>query len=166
MAPRRCEIHSKPQPLLQRTCLFHAFEALAAYACFGPCMQAATQVHGLRATLVFYFQKQIIAHLKSYIFHFNTPQVNLISDWALNQLWALEFEHHWRTGARVVKGTKYSVYIWYINYSIEVFLKCCLSNKLCQSGSIGPCLSCIINHTLHCLSIFTYSKLTYFLAYC
>ena len=49
MAPRRCGIHSKPQPLLQKTCIFHASETLAAYAgmcqhthafptytCFGP----------------------------------------------------------------------------------------------------------------------------------
>ena len=26
------------------------------------------------------FPKKVFAHLKSYIFHFNTPQVNLISD--------------------------------------------------------------------------------------
>ena len=64
----------------------------------------------------FYFQKQIFAHLKSYIFHFNTSQVNLISDWALNQPqtpnqpWALEFEHHWGTRACVVRGTKCSVF--------------------------------------------------------
>ena len=32
----------------------------------------------------FYFRKWIFAHLKGYIFHFNPPQVNLISDWALN----------------------------------------------------------------------------------
>ena len=36
MAPRRCEIHSKPQSLLQKTCLFHASETLAAYA--GMCL--------------------------------------------------------------------------------------------------------------------------------
>ena len=29
--PRRCEIHSKPQPLLQKTCLSYAFKTLAAY---------------------------------------------------------------------------------------------------------------------------------------
>ena len=34
--PRRCGIHSKPQPLLQKTRLFHASETLAMYAkmCF------------------------------------------------------------------------------------------------------------------------------------
>ena len=29
MAPRQCEIHSKPQPLLQETCFSYAFETLA-----------------------------------------------------------------------------------------------------------------------------------------
>ena len=32
MAPRRCGIHSKPQSLLQKTCLFYVSETLAAYA--------------------------------------------------------------------------------------------------------------------------------------
>ena len=31
-APRRCGIHSKPQPLLQKTCLFYVSEILATYA--------------------------------------------------------------------------------------------------------------------------------------
>ena len=31
-APRRCEIHSKPQSLLQKTCLSYVFETLAMYA--------------------------------------------------------------------------------------------------------------------------------------
>ena len=43
------------------------------YACFGPRTQAAAHVHGPMATLVIYLQKQIFAHLKCYIFHFNTP---------------------------------------------------------------------------------------------
>ena len=38
---------------------------------------------GRRPLWSFYFQKYIFARLKGYIFHFNTPQVNLISDWAL-----------------------------------------------------------------------------------
>ena len=84
MAPRRCGIHSKPQPLLQKTCIFHASETLAAYVGFGPRTQATAHIRGSRATLVIYFQKYIFAYLKSYIFHFNTFQVNLISDWALN----------------------------------------------------------------------------------
>ena len=29
---------------------------------------------------------------------------------ALNQPWVLEFQHHWGTGARVVRGTKCGVY--------------------------------------------------------
>ena len=31
-APKRCGIHSKPQPLLQKTCLSYASETLATYA--------------------------------------------------------------------------------------------------------------------------------------
>ena len=48
--------------------------------------------------------------LKGYIFHFYTPQVNLISDWALNWSWALEFDHHWGTDARVVRGITCGIY--------------------------------------------------------
>ena len=51
------------------------------------------------------------AHLKCYIFYFNTPQINLIFDWALNWPWALEFEHHWGIGAQVVRETKCNVYM-------------------------------------------------------
>ena len=29
--PRQCKIHSKPQPLLQKTCISYAFETLAMY---------------------------------------------------------------------------------------------------------------------------------------
>ena len=43
-------------------------------------------------------------HLKSDIFHFITPQVNLIFDWALN--WP------WGTGALVIRGTKCNVYTY------------------------------------------------------
>ena len=46
-APKRCEIHSKPQPLLQKTCIFHTSKTLAVYAvvclrthAFGPCTWA------------------------------------------------------------------------------------------------------------------------------
>ena len=80
------------------------------YACFGPRTQATVHVRGPRATLVFYFQKWIFAYLKGYIFHFNISQVNLIFDWALNWPWALEFEHHWRTRAQVIRGIKCGVY--------------------------------------------------------
>ena len=31
MAPRRCGVHSKPQPLLHKTCIFYASETLAVY---------------------------------------------------------------------------------------------------------------------------------------
>ena len=52
MAPRRSGIHSKPQPLLQKTCLSYASETLAAYTCFSLRMQTATHIRRLRATLV------------------------------------------------------------------------------------------------------------------
>ena len=34
----------------------------------------------------------------------------MIFDWALNWPWALEFEYHWRTAARVKNDTKCGVY--------------------------------------------------------
>ena len=75
-------------------------------------MQECVCIHMLwpRAILVILFPKiDFFAHLKGSIFHFNTPQVNLISDWTLNWPWALEFEYNWGTGAQVVRGTKCSV---------------------------------------------------------
>ena len=86
--PRRCGIHSKPQSLLQKTCLFYTFETQATYtpiyACFGPYMQAAAHIRGKRATLVILFSKIDFCSFKSLYFYLNIPQVNLISDWALN----------------------------------------------------------------------------------
>ena len=61
--------------------------------------------------LCLYFSK--IAHPihnKSYIFPKTVSSSQFQSDWALNQLWVLEFQHHWGTGARVEKGTKCGVY--------------------------------------------------------
>ena len=58
--------------------------SVPAYAYFGPCTQTAAHVRGPRATLVILFPKIDFCSFKSYIFHFNTPQVKLISDWALN----------------------------------------------------------------------------------
>ena len=43
MAPRRCGIHSKPQPLLQKTYLSYAPETLA--ACAGSCLQMHAVAH-------------------------------------------------------------------------------------------------------------------------
>ena len=67
-------------------------------------------VHRSKASLALLFQKQIYLLIKSYIFHFNISQVNLTSDWALNQSQVLEFQHHQGTGARVINGTKCGVY--------------------------------------------------------
>ena len=57
MARRRCGIHSKPQRLLLKTCLLHAFKTLVAYVgvCF--CTHALAHIRGPRASLVIYFQK-------------------------------------------------------------------------------------------------------------
>ena len=60
-------------------------------------MQAAAHVWASGLFCHFIFLKKN-SHLKGYIFHFNTPQVNLISDWPLNWPWVVEFEHHWGTG--------------------------------------------------------------------
>ena len=83
-APRQCEIHSKPQSLLQKTCFSHTFETQVvykpAYACFGPCTQAAAHIRGKRATLVILFSKIDFCSFKSLCFYLNIPQVNLISD--------------------------------------------------------------------------------------
>ena len=57
-----------------------------------------------------YFSKKIYVLIKSYIIHFNISQVNLTSDWALNQPWILEFQHYWGIGAKVIRGTKCGVY--------------------------------------------------------
>ena len=60
---------------------------------------------------VYFFKNRFIFSLKDIIFHFNTSQVNLTFDWALNQPWVLEFQNHWGMGAQVVRGTKYGVYM-------------------------------------------------------
>ena len=82
---------------------------MTTYACFGPSMQVA-HIRGLRATLVILFSKIDFCSLKVYIFHFITPQVNLIFDWVLNWPWALGFGHHGGTGVQVVRDTKCGVY--------------------------------------------------------
>ena len=91
MAPKRCGIHSKPHSLLQKTCIFYVFETLVAY--IGVClhMHALALVHRPLPIYVdegplwsFISKNRFFAHLKGYIFHFNTLQVNLISDWVLN----------------------------------------------------------------------------------
>ena len=117
VAPKRYKIHSKPQPLLQKTCFSYASKTLVVYG--GMCFHthALACVRKPQCTYVgwgplwsFYFQKYIFSHLKCYIFHFNTPQVNLIFDWALNWPWTLEFEQHWGTEDQVIRGTKCGVY--------------------------------------------------------
>ena len=79
MAPTQCGIHSKPQSLLQKTCIFHTFETLATYA--GLCLRMPALAHiWAEGHLGLLFPKIDFCSFKSYIFHFNTPQINLISD--------------------------------------------------------------------------------------
>ena len=70
---------------------FYVFETLAADV--GVCLRTHALAHvrrpqpmymGQWVTLVFYFPKIDFCSFKRYIFYFNTPQVNLIFDWALN----------------------------------------------------------------------------------
>ena len=83
----RCEIHSKPYPLMQKTYISYTSENLA--ACAGMCLRIHALAHirrpqpmyaGRWSLWSFYFQKYIFAYLKGCIVHFNIPQVNLISD--------------------------------------------------------------------------------------
>ena len=52
MAPRRCGIHSKPHPLLQKTCLFHASQTLAVYIGLSLHMHALAFIHKLLTTYI------------------------------------------------------------------------------------------------------------------
>ena len=71
--------------LMQKTCLIYIFGIL--YACARSCLraQADSCIHIARVSLALFFQKQIYLLIKSYIFHFNISQINLTSNWALNQ---------------------------------------------------------------------------------
>ena len=51
MASRRCEIHSKPKSLLQKTCMFYIFETLAAYV--GECLRTHALAHVSRPLLTY-----------------------------------------------------------------------------------------------------------------
>ena len=72
MASIKGGIYSKPQPLLQKICLFHVSETHSpAYACFGPRTQAITHVRGSRATLVILFPKIDFCVFKKLYFPFS-----------------------------------------------------------------------------------------------
>ena len=69
MAPTRYGIHSKPQPLLQKTYLSYVSETLAAYA--ETCLRTHVMAHVRRPQPIYagqgllwsiYFQKYIFAH--------------------------------------------------------------------------------------------------------
>jgi len=74
----------------KKLAFFYVSETLATYVEVCLCTHALAHVRRLLPTYVgrgsfwsFYCQKQIFAYLKSYIFHFNTRQVNLIFGWSL-----------------------------------------------------------------------------------
>ena len=52
MISRQCGIHSKPQPLLQKTCLFNTSETLAMYGGVCLCTNALAHVCKLLPTYV------------------------------------------------------------------------------------------------------------------
>jgi len=70
IALRQCGICSKPQPLLQKTCIFHASETLA--TCTGSCLRthAIACVCRAKATLVNLFPKIDSYSLKRSYFPF------------------------------------------------------------------------------------------------
>ena len=63
-------IHSKPQPLLQKTCHFDAFQTLAAYACFSPRRQADAHVRGAEGYFGLLFPKIGFCSFKRLYFSF------------------------------------------------------------------------------------------------
>ena len=69
-APRRYEISSKPQPLLQKNCLSYTSETLVEYT--GMCLptHALAHVHRPRATLVILFSKIDFYSFKRLYFSF------------------------------------------------------------------------------------------------
>ena len=88
---------------MQKTCLLllllllilfffkNVFETLRVRARSGLHAQADSCVHMPRASLALFFQKYIYLLIKSYIFHLKIFQVNLTSNWFLNQPWVIEF---------------------------------------------------------------------------
>ena len=69
-APKRCGIHSKPQSLLQKTCLSYVSESLAVYTRMCLRMQALAHVCRPMATLVILFLKIDFCSFKRLYFPF------------------------------------------------------------------------------------------------
>ena len=67
---RRCGIHSKPQLLLQKTCISYASEILAAYTGMCLCTHVLAHVCGPKATLVILFSKIDFCSFKKLYFPF------------------------------------------------------------------------------------------------
>ena len=94
---RQCGICSKPQHKCKKLILYSLLEITMhaqdgpTYACRKLCVQADSCVRIARFSFGLIFQILIYLLIKSYIFHFNTSQINLTSNWVLNQPWVLKF---------------------------------------------------------------------------
>ena len=64
----------------------------------------------LRVSCGLSFQKISYSSKNKLYFPRTLSSSQFSSDLALNQLWALEYYHHWGTGAQVIKDTKCGVY--------------------------------------------------------
>ena len=92
--PRRCGIRSKPQHKCRKLVFFFFFLGFwkslcvhkigSSYACKKLRVQVDSYLHIARVSFGLIFLRLIYLLIKSYIFHFNTSQANLTSNWALN----------------------------------------------------------------------------------
>ena len=71
---------------------------------------AHIRVHTLGFSMVFIFKIIHFNSKKSYIFPKTLSSSQFESNQILNQPWALEFQHHWGTRVRIVRGTECGVY--------------------------------------------------------
>ena len=100
---------SKPQPLLQKTCLSYASKTSAAWQECTCVTHALAYVCRPRATLAILFSKIDFFLFKRLYFY--SSQFNSLLGFKLALLpLDLEFEHHWGMGARVIRGIKCGVY--------------------------------------------------------
>ena len=84
--PKRCGIRSKSQHKCKKLALYSFWKSLYVrkigpmYACRKLCAQVDSCMRIVRVSFGLIFQKLIYLFTKSYIFHFNTSQVNLTFD--------------------------------------------------------------------------------------
>ena len=82
-------------------------------ACAGPClhMQVLACLCRSKVSLAFIFQKEIYLLTKSYIFHFNIFLSQFVIWLGPKPILGFRISVSLGTGARVVRGTKFSVYM-------------------------------------------------------